>query len=50
VRHWMSVEALNKLEMIDTLKEWRENYMSVISITDYDEDDQGILLAYYLVY
>ncbi|CAF3443246.1 unnamed protein product [Rotaria socialis] len=50
VRHWMGVEALNKLKMIDTLKEWRENYISVISITDYDENDQDILMAYYLVY
>ncbi|CAF0855709.1 unnamed protein product [Rotaria sordida] len=49
-RHPIGVKALNELKMIDSIKQWKEQYLSESSVIDYNEDDKDIRMAYYLLY
>ena len=49
-RHRTGVKILNKLKIIDTLKQWKEQLTDDLSVDDHDENDKDILVAYYLLY
>ncbi|CAF3737390.1 unnamed protein product [Rotaria socialis] len=50
-RHWSGVEALNKCKMINTLKQWKEQYALKLPVVEDDnEHDKEILITYYLAY
>lgn len=48
--HWMGVKAFNKLKATSILKQWKEQYLSDLSIIHSNENDKDILIVYYLVY
>lgn len=49
-RHNSGVETLNELNAIDTLKYWKEQYISGFEMTGSNNDEQDILISYHLLY
>ncbi|CAF4103292.1 unnamed protein product [Rotaria sp. Silwood2] len=49
-RHYIGVKALNGLNMIGILKQWKERYISESSLIDDNENNKDIIVAYYLLY
>ncbi|CAF4923541.1 unnamed protein product [Rotaria sp. Silwood1] len=49
-RHWIGINALNKLKTLEILKEWKNRYFSELPSTNMMKTFEEILVAYYLLY